>query len=247
MDSIKIELPHTVKPDTASAGYGPNTCISQPMVTGTSVIAFKYKDGIMMATDCLASYGSQARFRNEKRMMEVGKSTVLGMSGDTGDFQYMQSTLDDLLTREYDMDDGQDLGTRSIYKCVSNIMYGRRTKVDPLWNSYVVGGIDKGEKVLGYVDYYGTTYQSSTISTGFGAHLAIPLLRKYVEGREDVLEEAEAIKILEDCMRVLYYRDARSFNRIRRAKVTDKGVEISEPYELQTDWSIAHLIEGYGA
>ncbi|KAJ2441883.1 Proteasome subunit beta type-7, partial [Coemansia sp. RSA 2337] len=93
----------------------------RPIVTGTSVIAFKYKDGIMMAADCLASYGSLARFRNEKRLMAVGETTLLGVSGDMSDFQHMQHTLESLLTQEYDMDDGQKLGTKSVYKCISNI------------------------------------------------------------------------------------------------------------------------------
>ena len=68
---------------------------------------------------------------------------------------------------------------------------------------------------LGYVDLLGVTYESSTIATGFGGYLAQPILRKYVEGREDELSEAEAIKIIEQCMRVLYYRDARALNKVR--------------------------------
>jgi 20S proteasome subunit beta 7 len=60
----------------------------------------------------------------------------------------------------------------------------------------------------------GTTYQSSTIATGYGAYIAQPLLRKAVEGKEDTLTEAEAIKILDDANRVLFYRDARSLNKV---------------------------------
>ncbi|KAJ2432682.1 Proteasome subunit beta type-7, partial [Coemansia sp. RSA 2440] len=90
-----------------------------------------------MAADCLGSFGSQARFRNENRFMQVGSNTLLGASGDISDFQYMKHALDDLLTHEYDMDDGQSLGTKSVYKYVSNVMYGRRNRFDPLWNAYV--------------------------------------------------------------------------------------------------------------
>lgn len=85
------------------------------------------------------------------------------------------------------------------------MMYNRRSKVDPLWNSLVLAGIDPttGVPFLGYVDLLGTTYQSSTIATGFGLHLAQPLLRKAVEGRENEIGEAEAQDILENCMKVL--------------------------------------------
>ena len=43
---------------------------------------------------------------------------------------------------------------------------------------------------------------------------AQPLLRKAVEGKEDTLTREEAEKILIECMKVLYYRDARSLNKV---------------------------------
>lgn len=35
-----------------------------------------------------------------------------------------------------------------------------------------------------------------------------------MEGKEDSLTEQEATTLLNDCLRVLYYRDARSLNRV---------------------------------
>ena len=70
-------------------------------------------------------------------------------------------------------------------------------------------------RFLSYVDLLGTTYTASTLATGFGAYIAQPLLRKEVEGYEDVLTAEQAQKILEDCMRVLFYRDARSLDKVR--------------------------------
>jgi 20S proteasome subunit beta 7 len=58
------------------------------------------------------------------------------------------------------------------------------------------------------------TYSASTLATGYGAYIAQPLLRKAVEGREDTLTEHEARVILEDALRVLFYRDARSMNQV---------------------------------
>lgn len=68
---------------------------------------------------------------------------------------------------------------------------------------------------LGYVDLLGTTYSASTLATGYGAYIALPLLRKAVEGRETTLTEAEAIEIMETSMKVLFYRDARSLNKVK--------------------------------
>ncbi len=68
---------------------------------------------------------------------------------------------------------------------------------------------------MGYVDYQGTTYFASTVATGYGAYIAQPLLRNAVEGKENELTEEQAIKVLDDAMRVLFYRDARSLNSVR--------------------------------
>jgi len=64
---------------------------------------------------------------------------------------------------------------------------------------------------LGQVELLGTQYEDDTLATGFGAHIARPLLRNAY--RPDLTEE-EARKVILDCMRVLFYRDARTINKV---------------------------------
>lgn len=120
-------------------------------------------------------------------------------------------------------------------------MYARRSKMDPLWMSLLVGGFENGQpcvfafqclygeripieehSILGCVDLQGTTYTSPTMATGYGAHLALPLMRKATEsldgGRLPTLQEAE--ELIERCMKVLFYRDARSINKVRLRSVS---------------------------
>lgn len=73
---------------------------------------------------------------------------------------------------------------------------------------------------MAYVDLLGTTYSASTLATGYGAYIALPLLRQAVEGNETTLTEEEAKKLLTESMRVLFYRDARSLNKVRRSILT---------------------------
>ncbi|EKM51252.1 uncharacterized protein PHACADRAFT_263295 [Phanerochaete carnosa HHB-10118-sp] len=219
----------------------------QPIVTGTSVLAIKYKDGIMMAADTLASYGSLARFKSVQRLHAVGRTTVLGASGDMSDFQYLQGMLDELVTDEFTAGDGNEFAPQEVHEYLARVMYARRSKMNPLWNALLVGGVRDGKSFLGYVDLLGTTYQASTLATGYGAHIALPLLRQAVETREDTLAEEEAKRVLTESMRVLFYRDARSLNKFQIAKVTETGVDISEPIVLDTHWSFAEGIRGYGA
>ena len=50
---------------------GPKTRVTQPMTTGSSVFAIKYKDGVVMAADTLGSYGSLARYVDLERVIRV--------------------------------------------------------------------------------------------------------------------------------------------------------------------------------
>uniref|UniRef100_A0A7S4T5H5 Proteasome subunit beta n=1 Tax=Ditylum brightwellii TaxID=49249 RepID=A0A7S4T5H5_9STRA len=226
---------------------------TRPIVTGTSVIGIKYAGGVMLAADTLASYGGMAKYKNAQRLVSVNPKTLIGGGGEYSDFQSLTdllraNALQDSCTADslYAEEDGAEECAREVWNYIRAVMYNRRNKMNPLWNDIVVAGFaqDKdgstGEPFLGLVDKIGTAYGDDMIATGFGSYLALPILReKY---RAD-LEEGEARALLEDCMRVLFYRDCRASNRIQIAKVTkEDGVLISEPYELDTSWDSASFV-----
>nr|XP_021529979.1 proteasome subunit beta type-4 [Aotus nancymaae] len=134
--------------------------------------------------------------------------------------------------------------SESYYSWLTRAMYSRRSKMNPLWNTMVIGGYADGESFLGYVDMLGVAYEAPSLATGYGAYLAQPLLREVLE-KQPVLSQTEARELVERCMRVLYYRDARSYNRFQIATVTEKGVEIEGPLSAETNWDIAHMISGF--
>jgi hypothetical protein len=49
-------------------------------------------------------------------------------------------------------DDGNSLGPKEVHSYLTRVMYNRRNKFDPLWNSLVLGGVKNGQKYLGMVD-----------------------------------------------------------------------------------------------
>ena len=88
---------------------------------------------------------------------------------------------------------------------------------------------------MGQVDLYGTTNTSPHQATGFGMHLAIPLLRTIQGNTKTAMEEI---------MRVLYYRDARSSNHIQIAVIQNGTIHI-ESQVLQGKWQVAQYVKGY--
>ena len=130
-------------------------------------------------------------------------------------------------------------------------MYKRRTDVNPLWNAILVAGLDGDNKpFLSSVDLLGTTFSSPTLATGYGAHLAQPLLRKLVddEDKVELVTREAAVAAVKECMKVLFYRDARSMDKYSLAVVTKEGgVELQEDLKLEgQSWAFAETIRGYG-
>lgn len=207
-------------------------------MTGTSVLAVTYKDGVVIAADTLASYGSTKRYKDFNRLAAVGRSTAVGASGELSDFQYLLRLLRELQDEEFAADDGAAaLQPSEIHSYLSRVLYNRRNKFDPLWNSLVVGGVQNdGTPYLGTVGMIGTSYVDETIATGFGNHLARPIMRE--KHRPDMtLDEATAL--LRECLEVCYYRDKNSINKFRLANVTAAGVDVSEPFSIDTKWDYA--------
>jgi len=225
----------------SQAQRGPKTNTTEPYVTGTSILGIKYKDGVMLASDTLLSYGSLARFRDVRRISPVGNYTLIGASGEYSDFQYILRLLDELVVDDQLSDDGSALYPHSIHSWLTRVLYSRRNKFDPLWGQYIIAGHRDGKSFLGFSDMRGSSYTDNTIATGYGAYIAIPLMRNHF--KPDMTKE-EAQKLLEECLRILYYRDARAFCKIQIATIDANGPSISEPYELATNWDVG-IIE-YG-
>ncbi|XP_053823231.1 proteasome subunit beta type-4 isoform X2 [Vidua chalybeata] len=234
-------------PGTAPAALPAGRTLS-PMVTGASVLGLKFSGGVLLAADTVGSYGSLARFRGVSRLLKVNDSTVLGASGDLADFQHLRQLLEQMVIDEELLGDGHSYSPRALHSWLTRVLYNRRSKINPLWNTVLIAGVYGGESFLGYVDMLGVAYEAPSLATGFGAYLAQPLLRAELERDRDgdrLPTREEARELLERCLRVLYYRDARSFNRYELATVTEKGVELEGPLTLEANWDIAHLVRGF--
>ncbi|KAL2153859.1 hypothetical protein VTH82DRAFT_2535 [Thermothelomyces myriococcoides] len=245
---------------------GPKTATQSPSVTGTSVIAIKFKDGVVMAADNLASYGSLARFTDVKRLRPFLSTSVVGFGGDVSDMQFLDRHLNELAIDEmYEQEaagtaaaaagggggtGGGQLNAANLHKYLSKLMYRRRNEFDPLWNQILVAGFDgQGKPFLASVDLRGTSFSSPSLATGYGAMLAQPIMRRYAATEADAarLSRDEAVNVVKECMKVLFYRDARSLDRYSIAVVTKDGVELSEDEQLEKQsWAFAERIRGYG-
>ncbi|XP_039157079.1 proteasome subunit beta type-4 isoform X2 [Eucalyptus grandis] len=204
-----------------------------PYVTGAALVAVEYKDGILMAADMGGSYGSTLRYKTIEQIKPIGKHSLLGASGEISDFQEILRYLDELILYDNMWDDGNSLGPKEVHNYLTQVMYNRRNKFNPLWNSLVLGGVKNGQKYLGMVSMIGVSFKENHVATGFGNHLARPILRD--EWNENLSFE-DAVKLLGKCMRILLYRDRSAVNKIQIVKITEEGTTNFPPYSLKTFW-----------
>mmetsp|Transcript_32415 Transcript_32415/g.61041 ORF Transcript_32415/g.61041 Transcript_32415/m.61041 type:complete len:241 (+) Transcript_32415:57-779(+) len=216
-----------------------------PVVTGATVIGMKYKDGVIVASDTLASYGNEARYKDVCRLMKVGDFTLVGGGGEYSDFQYLGDMLREMADEDWLHEDGCSLGPKEYASYIGRVMYNRRSKMNPLYNQFVVVGKKKDQPPhLAYVDHQGTAFEENFVATGFGAYLGIPLLRN--GWRADMsLEEAKALatKVLEVC----FYRDCKAYTKIQIGVCDGNTADITthsiDHFWGHTAWTEARLAD----
>lgn len=206
-----------------------------PTVTGGTVVGIALKDCVLVCTDTLGSYGKMARFKGVPRFSNVGNTTVVCASGEYSDFQYIDQLLQEKASRDWMEKDGSKPHPKDYSSYLSRIFAVRRNKLNPLWNSMVVGGFGDGKAYLSYIDMYGTFFEENYVATSFGRYFAITLLR---DRYKPDMTEVEARKLIEDCMRIGFYRDCMASDEIQFAKITPDGVAIEQPYRLNTTWNL---------
>jgi|ERR1711971_503503 len=229
-------------------GFTPKSRTLSPATTGGAILALKYDKGVICAGDTLGAYGGLHRFRDIRRVLKLNSNIVVTYTGDVADFQHIQEMLEDE-QREYDMrDDGSSLGPVEVFNLLERIMYNRRSKNNPFWNTLVISGYVESEErpFLGQIDSQGTSFETKLIGTGFGGFLVHPLMERLLEEIGDQLPtRAEAELIMERALKVLYYRDKSTYNNWSIGFAEKNNSQVQEPRKLTTDWKIADQISGY--
>lgn len=164
------------------------------------------------------------------------------MGGDYADFQFIKQHIDEIILSDFSNDDKILLKPKDLFTWLTRIFYNRRSKFNPLWLDMVVGGMQDEEPFLGHINMRGRAYTNDVISTGFGTHLALPLLREYSE--KGTMNEQQAKTVVKKCMEVLFYRDCRGYPKYSQANMKIGGSSV-EDMDVDQNWDLAHTIKGY--
>lgn len=209
-------------------------------VYGTNAISFKFRDGIIMGVDTGATYGGVS-MGNMQRVFRITENCIAAFSGLLSDIQFLKK----LLVDELESDDTRKMDPQGIHKMVQRILYSKRSQGRPMMVSVIVCGVnhkknnvfettDGAGRMIGVVNSKGNFWFDSSAALSFSSNFVLPILR---ERNLDDLSKEEAVALMEECFKVLCYKDCRSTNKIQIAIAGSDNVEIFDPYCIRTDWS----------
>ena len=92
------------------------------MLHGTTTLAFKYKDGVVVAVDSRASAGAYIASQTVKKVIEINPFLVGTMAGGAADCSYWERYLG-MRCRLFELDHKERISVAAASKLLSNITY----------------------------------------------------------------------------------------------------------------------------
>ncbi|MGQ4870560.1 MAG: proteasome subunit beta [Candidatus Thorarchaeota archaeon] len=186
--------------------------------TGATVVGIKCKDGAVVATDSLISWGTMILSDKGIKAFKLTDRIILASAGLTSDYQMLVNRLQAQI-KLYELHNKKSISVKALAKMVANTLYARRMM--PLYIQTVIVGVDEGGPALYTLDMGGSLIPDEFTAAGTGTQTAYGVLER--EFKKDLtVKQAEEIAIA--AVRAGMTRDAQSGGRIHVMTVTADGV-----------------------
>merc|ERR1711915_298084 len=140
---------------------------------GTTCLAFKFKHGVMVATDSRATAGGYIASQEVKKVIEINPFLLGTMAGGAADCQFWERVLAKEC-RLYELRNKERISVAAASKLLANMVY--EYKGMGLSMGTMVCGWDKRGPGLYYVDNDGQRLSNNMFSVGSGSTYAYGVL-----------------------------------------------------------------------
>eukprot|EP01060_Flectonema_neradi_P041017 TRINITY_DN956_c0_g1_i7.p1 TRINITY_DN956_c0_g1~~TRINITY_DN956_c0_g1_i7.p1 ORF type:complete len:221 (+),score=38.06 TRINITY_DN956_c0_g1_i7:54-716(+) len=206
-------------------------------MSGGGIVAVKYCDGVLMASDTLVSRGIKTK-ANYNRAIKVGTHGGILTTGSIGDTQSMEEYVRELELEDLVSADGfSQTSPKEIYSYLKLVIYNKRSNFEPWMVGTIVGGKEKGkEPFIGWINSLGNHFEGNCASAGIAHYLCDNILQDATEGDKwKSLSRDDAKKLIESCMRILVVQDAAGFSRVQLTELSDAGFVNHDTFEVEGD------------
>lgn len=208
---------HFCRTNFASACGAADSNQTVKFAKGTTTLAFKFNDGIIVSVDSRSTMGAYIASGTVKKIIEINPFLLGTMAGGAADCSFWERNLG-MQCRMYELRNGKRITVAAASKLLANTV-----------NSYRGYGLSMGTMVTGwdetgpqlyYVDSDGTRLKGNMFSVGSGSTYAYGVLDNYY--RPDLTVE-EAIDLGKRAIYHATHRDAYSGGINNLYHVTKEG------------------------
>lgn len=186
---------------------------------GTTCLAFKFKHGVMVATDSRATAGGYIASQEVKKVIEINPYLLGTMAGGAADCQFWERVLAKEC-RLYELRNKERISVAAASKLLANMVY--QYKGMGLSMGTMVCGWDKKGPGLYYVDDGGQRLEGSLFSVGSGSLFAYGVLD---EGYNYEMSVEDAKELATRSIYHATYRDAASGGFVNLYHMKETGWE----------------------
>lgn len=217
--------------------------------TSSSIVGFRYKDGVIVASDTSLNYGSLKMVQNIEKHYFLSNNTLIIVRGEYSDFQKLKKICYE------EMEEDPQMGVKEWIRFIQRIMYYKRSYLQPFNLSIIVAGYDynyhgrniqinsiedfTSEFVLGVVDRVGNFYTDDAVAAGISAYISLPFTRLY---SVTDLNREDAIQLMKQNLQSLFYRDCMADNIVKILGVDKNGTWETDQIRLAGNWEMEREI-----
>ncbi len=185
---------------------------------GTTTVGIICSDGVVMASDSRATYGTYVSSSEAVKIYKVDDNLGITIAGGVGDAEYLVKILK-MQNELYKMDEAHSLSPTSATSVLSLIL--QENKMFPFLVELILGGMNNGTPEIYSIDPVGGYIQDSRFtSTGSGSITATGYLESvYSEN----MPTQDAVRHAAKALRIAMKRDTATGDGIRLVSITKKG------------------------
>ena len=168
-----------------------STNVEEKILHGTTTVAIKVKDGVVLCADMRASAGYFIANNNTMKIQKIERHVGLTLAGGVADAQ----NLTDILRYHaniHSIQKNENIPIKSLARLCSLVFHQNRGY--PFIADILLGGYDREGSILFNIDMFGSVEKKSYVTTGSGSPVAYGVLED--EYRNDLtVDDAKAIAL----------------------------------------------------
>ncbi len=168
---------------------------------GTTTVGVSFKEGVILAADKRATYGTFIAAKDVDKIHVVGDTIAMTIAGGVGDAQ----TLVRVLKAELELfkySKGENMTVQGAATLLANILQGN--KYYPYMVQLIIAGFDSSPQLFD-LDPFGGLIKEKYVSTGSGSVVAYGLLDEHFK---ESMQKEEALRLAAKAVNSALKRDS---------------------------------------